>query len=147
MKAVLEYTEQDLQSGTRLGPYRLIKQLQQGGMSTVYLGYDMRSEVFSVGILLYQLLTGYVPFDGASDKICLHHWQTQPLAPSMLNPSLPRQVERVILRALEKDPRHRYQTVEDLLHAFQMALDAPTFFEHISTHWLELCQKSALTCC
>jgi len=111
-------------------------------------GYvDVRSEVYSVGILLYQMLTGYVPFDGTGDEICLHHWQTQPQAPSMLNPSLPRPVERVILRALEKDPHHRYQTVEDLLHAFQMALDAPSFFEHISTHWQELCQKSALTFC
>ena len=109
---------------------------------------DERSEVYSVGILLYQMLTGYVPFDGPSDwKICLHHWETQPMAPSLLNPSLPRAVERVILRALEKDPHHRYQTVEDLLHAFQMALDAPSFFEHISTHWQELCQKSALTFC
>src|SRR2546426_4952458 len=46
MQAVLEYTEQELQSGTRFGPYRLIKQLQQGGMSTVYLGYDMRARAY-----------------------------------------------------------------------------------------------------
>jgi eukaryotic-like serine/threonine-protein kinase len=111
-------------------------------------GYvDVRSEVYSVGILLYQMLTGYVPFDGTGHEICLHHRQTQPLAPSMLNPSLPRPFERVILRALEKDPHHRYQTIEDLLHAFQMALDAPTFSEHLSTQWQEICQKSALTCC
>jgi serine/threonine-protein kinase len=64
------------------------------------------------------MLTGSVPFDGPSDKICLDHWKTQPLAPSFLNPSIPRSVERVILGALEKDPRRRYQTVEDLLRAF-----------------------------
>jgi len=104
-------------------------------------GYvDERSEVYSVGILLYQLLTGCLPFDGPGDwKICLQHQETQPLAPSFLNPSLPRSVERVILGALEKDPRRRYQTVEDLLYAFQKALDAPTFFEHIS--WQATCQK------
>ncbi len=96
-------------------------------------GYvDERSEVYSVGILLYEKLTGYVPFDGPSDQICLHHWKTQPMAPSLLNPSLPRPLERVILRALEKDPHHRYQTIEDLLHAFQKALEAPAFFEHLS---------------
>jgi serine/threonine-protein kinase len=96
-------------------------------------GYvDERSEVYSVGILLYQMLTGYVPFDGPSDwKICLHHWETQPMAPSLLNPSLPCPLERVILRALEKDPRHRYQTIEDVLHAFQEALEAPAFFAHL----------------
>ena len=99
-------------------------------------GYvDERSDVYSVGILLYQMLTGYVPFDGPSDwKICLHHWETQPMAPSLLNPSLPRTVERVILRALEKDPRHRYQTIKNLLHAFQEALEAPTFFEISHRH-------------
>ena len=95
----------------------------------IFEGYvDERSEVYSVGILLYQMLTGYVPFNGPSYQICLDHWKTQPLAPSSLNPSLPRPVERVILRALEKDPHHRYQTIEDLLHAFQKAIEAPTFF-------------------
>src|SRR5215469_3587740 len=92
-------------------------------------GYvDERSEIYSVGILLYQMLTGYVPFDGPSDQICLDHWKTQPPAPSLLNPSLPRPVEQVILRALEKDPRHRYQTIDDLLHAYQKAIETPTLF-------------------
>src|SRR5258708_27444208 len=48
----------------------------------IFEGYvDERSEVYSVGILLYQMLTGYVPFDGSSYQICLDHWKTQPLAP------------------------------------------------------------------
>jgi eukaryotic-like serine/threonine-protein kinase len=103
----------------------------------IFEGYmDVRSEVYSVGILLYQMLTGYVPFDGTSDKICLHHWNSQPMAPSLLNPSLPRSVERVILHALEKDPHDRYQTVEDLLCAFQKALPAPTYSERLSLNWL-----------
>ena len=103
---------------------------------------DARSEVYSVGILLYQLLTGVLPFDGPNDwKICLQHRETQPLAPSLLNPSLPRPVERVILGALKKDPRRRYQTAEDLLRAFQKALDAPTFVEQISSGWQATCQK------
>jgi serine/threonine protein kinase len=63
------------------------------------------------------------------------------MVPSLLNPSLPRPLERVILRALEKNPRRRYQTVEDVLCAFQKALDGPPFFEHISSRWQATCQK------
>jgi eukaryotic-like serine/threonine-protein kinase len=106
-------------------------------------GYvDERSEVYAVGILLYQVLTGSLPFDDPSDwKICLHHRETRPLAPSFLNPSIPRAIERVILCALEKDPRHRYQSVEALLRAFQNALEGPNFFGYLSTQWQTTCQK------
>jgi serine/threonine protein kinase len=74
-------------------------------------------------------------------KICLHHWETRPTAPSLLNPSLPRPLKRVIFRALEKDPRHRYQTIVDLLHAFQETLEAPTFSGHLSSYQQDLCQE------
>ncbi len=107
---------------------------------------DERSEIYSVGILLYQMLTGYVPFDGPSDQICMHHWKTQPMAPSLLNPSLPRSVERVILRALEKDPRRRYQTIEDLLHAYQKAIEVPTLFKQFSSQWQETRQRLESIC-
>ena len=103
---------------------------------------DERSEVYSVGILLYQLLTGSLPFDGPDNwNIRLQHLETQPLAPSFLNPALPRPVERVILCALEKDPGCRYQTVEDLLRAFQKALDTPTFMGQLSSRWRTTRQK------
>jgi serine/threonine-protein kinase len=103
---------------------------------------DERSEVYSVGILLYQALTGILPFDDPSDlKVCLQHRETRPLAPSLTNPSIPRAIERVILRALEKDPRHRYQSVEALLRAFQNALEAPDFFGYLSTQWHTTRQK------
>jgi len=103
----------------------------------LFNGYvDVRSEVYSVGILLYQVLTGSLPFDGPDNwKICLQHLQTQPLAPSFLNPALPSLVERVILGALEKDPGHRYRTVGDLLRAFQKALDAPAFIARLSSRF------------
>jgi eukaryotic-like serine/threonine-protein kinase len=112
----------------------------------IFQGYaDVRSEVYSVGIILYQMLTGYLPFDGASDKkICQQQREARPLAPSFFNPSLPRSIERVILRALEKEPSCRYQTVEELLNAFQMALEALTFIKHYSSQWQEPYQRPQL---
>ena len=108
-------------------------------------GYvDERSEIYSVGILLYEMLTGDVPFDGPTDQIYLDHWKTPPMAPSLLNPSLPRPLERVILRALEKDPRYRYQTIEDVLHAYQKAIATPAVFKHLSWLWPETRQKLEL---
>ena len=106
-------------------------------------GYvDERSEVYAVGILLYQALTGTLPFDDPSDlKICIHHRETRPLAPSFINPTISRAVERVILCALEKNPRNRYQSVEALLRAFQNALESPNFFGYLSTQWQSTCQK------
>ncbi len=112
----------------------------------IFDGYvDVRSEVYSVGIILYQMLTGYLPFDGASDQmICQHQRKTKSRAPSFYNPSLPAPVERLILRALEKNPRRRFQTLEDLLYAFQMAVEVPTPFEYFSTQRQETYHVTSL---
>lgn len=84
---------------------------------------DERSEVYAVGILLYQMLTGCLPFDGENQvKICLQHKEERPLSPSFYKPSLPRSVEHVILRALEKDPDRRFQSMGELYAAYQKAL-------------------------
>ncbi len=106
---------------------------------------DVRSEVYSVGIVLYQMLTGFLPFDGESDEmICQYQRKTKPFAPSYFNPSLPDSVERVILRALEKHPGRRFQTVQDLLHAFQRAIRVSTSFEHFSAQRQETYQMTPL---
>ncbi len=66
---------------------------------------DVRSDVFSMGVVLYQMATGAMPFDGQtgpeiSDAI-LHH---TPTAPVRLNPAIPAGFERILARAMEKDP-------------------------------------------
>jgi serine/threonine protein kinase len=69
------------------------------------------------------MLTGRLPFDGGSQwKICLQHKEEKPLPPSFYNAALPRSVEQVILRALDKDPRRRFQTMEEVYTAYQKAL-------------------------
>jgi serine/threonine-protein kinase len=81
---------------------------------------DLRSDLYSLGIVFYQAVTGRVPFGSAGDTpltIVLQHIRDPLPPPSQFVPDLPPQVEQVIMKALEKDPNQRYQSATEMMAA------------------------------
>ena len=88
---------------------------------------DERSDLFSLGALLYECVGGKAPFSGASlIETCAQVIQFDPLPPSRFNPHVPPELDRIILKALAKEPGMRYQSAGELLSALRtVAADLP----------------------
>jgi serine/threonine protein kinase len=87
---------------------------------------DHRSDLYAVGVLLYQLLTGALPFDAESEhELVRKHVQEPPPDPCLRNPFLPAAVGRLLQKAIAKDPAQRFQTAADLAREFERAFAEP----------------------
>jgi beta-lactam-binding protein with PASTA domain len=76
---------------------------------------DQTSDLYSTGIVLYELLTGSVPFTGETPvEIAMKHLSQAPVPPSVRRPEVPRDLDYVVLRALAKDPADRYHSAEEM---------------------------------
>jgi serine/threonine protein kinase len=82
---------------------------------------DGRSDLFSLGVVLYEMLTGVRPFAGNSlGEVCAQILTTNPIPPSQLNPAVPAALDRILARCLAKNPDQRYQSGHDLARALYL---------------------------
>ncbi|HEY4387990.1 MAG TPA: hypothetical protein VGN34_26370, partial [Ktedonobacteraceae bacterium] len=81
------------------------------------------TDQYALAIMTYELLTGRPPFQGGLGQMMYQHFHAQPAPPSSLNPSLPADVDTVILRALAKKPEERFRSISAFAHAFNMAMN------------------------
>ncbi len=79
------------------------------------------ADVYVLGIVMYEMLTGRTPFDGDTPAaVAMQHIQDPPVPPSQLNPNIPSTLEDIILRCLEKVPERRFRDGSSLAHALEM---------------------------
>jgi eukaryotic-like serine/threonine-protein kinase len=103
------------QTGSIMGTAQYLSPEQAQGHAV-----SAQSDIYSVGIILYEMLTGRVPFEGESAvTIALKQVSEQPVAPSQLNAAVSPQLEAVVMRALAKDPAARYPDADAFIAALQ----------------------------
>lgn len=122
----------------KLSDFGIVKDLQastdltEGGYSLgtpIYISPEQaagqaepRSDLYSLGAVLYEALTGQPPFSGNPGSLLIKHATVIPTSPSLLNPDIPEAVSKVILKTLAKNPTERYTSALELINSYQKAL-------------------------
>lgn len=100
-------------------------------------GYtDAKSDLYSLGVVMYEMLTGRVPFDADTPvSVALKHMQEEPVEPKELNENIPQVVNDIIMKAMQKDVNLRYQSATEMLKDLNAALKNPDDnFVHIGSN-------------
>jgi serine/threonine protein kinase len=110
------------QTGMVMGTPAYMSPEQAGGMTN---RIDARSDIYSLGCMMYQMATGKLPFPGTSfGEVLIGHLQIPPTPPREHNPAIPEVYEAVILKCLEKQQDNRYQSMKDLHDAILGAMES-----------------------
>jgi serine/threonine protein kinase len=134
---IAKMVEEDVQAATELTgagdilgtpAYMSPEQIRGGRESGEARDIDGRSDLYSTGVMVYQLLTGVLPFRGNRMSILAAHLTKAPAPMKEANPkiSVPLDVERVVMRCLEKDPEKRPKTARELAAQFRSAIGSPS---------------------
>lgn len=107
--------------GTTIGSVHYFSPEHAKGLAT-----DAKSDIYSLGVVMYEMLTGRVPFDADTPvSVALMQVQEEPIEPKKLNPQIPISVNNIILKAMQKDPMDRYQNATEMLIDLSTALKRP----------------------
>jgi tRNA A-37 threonylcarbamoyl transferase component Bud32 len=133
-KPTMDVTDAQLtMAGTITGSPLFMSPEQATGDDAV----DARSDIYSLGAVLYYMLTGQPPFTAENPlKVMIAHASQEVVPPTRINPDIPRELEEIVLRCLEKDPEHRFQDVASLRAALRdVRLDDPWSADLAAEWW------------